>query len=143
MSLTLPGRHPRHRAVDRAAALDTECRRLKAVITGADEVFDRLRTRAREAEIVTRCTLARIDERHAETVEQMQREIDELRRRLDVAVLAEAAVTQTQPWPTITQRFEGGSPVRLGVALDDTVRIPVHDPAHIPAWATAETQPAA
>lgn len=134
-------RRPRHRAVDRAAALDTECRRLKDAVVGMNETFDRLRTRAAEAEIVAACTLvdlddvtvarnelaaalARIDDRHAEVVEGMQREIDDLWRRLEIGAQAEAAATETQAYPVITQRFEHGSPIRLGVALNDATRQP-------------------
>lgn len=40
--------------------------------------------------------IARIDERHGETVRELEAQIAELKRRLDVGVLAESVVTTTQ-----------------------------------------------
>jgi hypothetical protein len=46
--------------------------------------------------------IERIDERHGEVVRGLEQQIAELERRLNVGVLAETAVTQTQPIPAIT-----------------------------------------
>jgi hypothetical protein len=66
--------------------------------------------------------IARIDERHAETVRGLERQLDELRERLDIGVKAEHVIAQTQEIPVST-------PV-----------LPLHqspqaNPAHAPAWA--------
>jgi hypothetical protein len=47
-------------------------------------------------------TIARIDERHGETVRGLEDQIADLERRLDIRTLAEAAAAQTQPITVIT-----------------------------------------
>lgn len=85
-----PGRAARkHRAVD-------EVDRQLTLRAGADLLIKGLRLQldeqeARHAEVVTR-----IDERHAQVVRDLKRQVEELQRRLQIGVLAEAAATQTQ-----------------------------------------------
>lgn len=60
-------------------------------------------------------TVARIEARHTEITDEMQREIDDLTRRLEVQVLAEAAASQTQEIDAreIQARFADGRVVSL------------------------------
>lgn len=60
-------------------------------------------------------TIERLDERYVETVTEMQREIDGLKRRIQVGVLAEAAAAQTQEIDasSIRARFASGPVVSL------------------------------
>lgn len=59
--------------------------------------------------------VARIEARHTETVDEMQQQIDDLTRRLEVQVLAEAAASQTQEIDAreIQERFADGPVVSL------------------------------
>lgn len=60
-------------------------------------------------------TVDRIEARHAETVDGMQRQIDDLTRRLTIGVLAEAAASQTQEIDarSLQARFADGPVVGL------------------------------
>ena len=79
-------------------------------------------------------TVARIEARHAEVIAEMQREIDDLTRRLDVGVLAEAAASKTQEIDAreIQERFADGPVVSLHHSPQAA------DPAHVPSWAKPE-----
>lgn len=90
-------------------------------------VKERLRQEAEVAAAQMRVeydeAIGRIDERHGETVRELEAQIAELQHRLSRDVLAESVVTQTQEIPVIT-------PV-----------LPLHqapfatNPAHVPSWA--------
>jgi predicted nucleic acid-binding Zn-ribbon protein len=60
-------------------------------------------------------TVARTDARHAEIVAEMQQQIDDLTRRLNVGVLAGAAASETQEIDAreLQDRFADGSVVSL------------------------------
>ena len=75
--------------------------------------------------------VARIEARHTATVAEMQREIDDLTRRLEVQCLAEAAASKTQEIDAreIQARFADGPVVSLHHSPQAA------DPAHVPSWA--------
>lgn len=91
MSLTFPTlrRQPKHRAADRLASLEPEYRRIKAVVVGSDAVFNQLRERAAEAEIVAACTLRDLEDVTKER-DELAREVADLRARLAPLEAAEA-----------------------------------------------------
>lgn len=83
---------------------------------------DEAEAKATAAEKALTETVARIDKRHGEVVEDLEQQLAALHRRLDIACKAETAVTKTQPIPIIT-------PV---VPLHQS---PLANPAHVPATA--------
>lgn len=105
-------RHPQHRAVD-------EVERQLILRAGADLLIKGLRMQLEEQAVRHAETIRRIDERHAEVVEGLEHQIRELKRRLAVRALAEAAAAETQPIPVIT-------PV---LPLHQS---PLANPAHVP-----------
>ena len=82
-------RHPQHRAVDAVE-------RQLILRAGADLLIKGLRQQLDEQEARHPEVIARIDERHAETVRGLENQIAELERHLQVRVLAEAAAAKTQ-----------------------------------------------
>lgn len=81
-------------------------------------------------------TIARIEEHHGETVRGLEAQITRLERRLEIGVLAEAAVTQTQEMEIpadLRERFAEG-PV---VALNQTPMARCR-PDHVPGWVKDE-----
>ncbi|GHH87918.1 hypothetical protein [Streptomyces capitiformicae] len=131
--LGLLDRPPRkHRAVD-------EVERQKGMRAGADRLIQALRLQLEDQDLAHAEVIARIDARHAEVVDGMQRQIDDLRRRLDIACKAETAVTKTQELSVDEIRQHCIKPVPLH--LSPMAR---RDPAHVPAWAHRdEPEPAA
>jgi hypothetical protein len=75
---------------------------LQCKLAGAQLLIKGLRLQLEDAEDRHAETIARIDERHGEVVRGLEQQIAELERRLNVGVLAETAVTQTQSIPVIT-----------------------------------------
>ncbi|MEU3826510.1 hypothetical protein AB0F36_14495 [Streptomyces sp. NPDC029080] len=141
MSLTLPGRRERparkHRAIDRLAAAEQELAELRSQLADADALIMRQAIRCGELETgngelaerlqTTQDALINVGrdrdalERH---LGELEKQIADRDRRLDVQALAEAAATETQPIPVIT-------PVPLHRAPFATV-----DPGRVhPAWA--------
>ncbi|MFG3660290.1 hypothetical protein [Streptomyces sp. NPDC047706] len=84
----------RHRALDEVA-------RQHALRAGADLLIKALRQQLDDQEITHADVVTRIDERHAEVVAELQRQIAELKRRLDISAKAQAAADQTQPIPVL------------------------------------------
>ncbi|MFB6593975.1 hypothetical protein [Streptomyces diastaticus] len=75
---------------------------------------------------VTRAELAQAEQ----AVRDRGRRIADLERRLAVGVRAEHVIADTQPCPTVADRFEHGPVRRLGASpLADTVEIPRPDAA--------------
>lgn len=101
----------RHRAVDEVA-------RQKAMRSGADLLIMGLRLQLQDQEAKHAEVIARIDERHGETVRGLEQQIADLERRLNVGVLAEAAAAKTQEIDvrSLRERFETGDVRRLGAA---------------------------
>jgi hypothetical protein len=67
-------------------------------------------------------------------VRDLENQLADAERRLDIRRFAESVVTQTQPIPVITERFDSGPVVRLGAspqAVTDPGRVP-------PTWARTE-----
>lgn len=89
------GLFDRSRPVGRHRALD-EIDRQQALRAGADLLIKALRQQLEDQEIAHAETIARIDERHAEVVEQLQWELAEARQRIAIASHAETVVTKTQ-----------------------------------------------
>lgn len=87
--LERPVRKPRRRAVD-----EVEWLRQKKV--WADLMIKTLRVQLDDAEARHAEVIARIDERHGETVRGLERQLHELQWRLDIACKAETAVAKTQ-----------------------------------------------
>lgn len=87
--ITRKQRHPQHRAVD---ALDRQI----ALRAGADLLIRGLRLQLEDQELRHAEVIARIDQLHAEVVDGLERQIEELERRLNRDVLAESVVTKTQ-----------------------------------------------
>ncbi|MFM9589820.1 hypothetical protein ACKI1J_15145 [Streptomyces scabiei] len=112
----------RHRAVD-------EVERQKGMRAGADLLIQALRLQLDDQDREHEQTVARIDARHAEVVDGMQRQIDELQRRLDIACKAETAVTQTQEL-SVAEILRHCTPVPLHEARDAGLLGPVTDPGH-------------
>jgi hypothetical protein len=75
---------------------------LQCKLAGARLLIKGLRLQLEDAEDRHAETIARIDERHDEVVRGLEQQIAELERRLNVGVLAETALTKTQPIPVIT-----------------------------------------
>jgi len=115
-------RKPKHSAV-------VEVERLRKLLAGAELLADGLRLQLDDQDHKHAETVRRIDERHGEVVEGLERQLAELQRRLDIACKAESAVAITQPIPVIT-------PV-----------LPLHqsplaktNPTHVPAWAVPDNE---
>jgi len=89
-------RHPQHRAVD-------EIDRQRTLRAGADLLIKGLRLQLEEQEAQHAEVVARIDERHAATVRELEDRLADLQRRLDVRTWAEAAAAKTQEIPVITR----------------------------------------
>lgn len=128
MSLTIPWRRerPRHRAVDKVAELREENRRLLTRQMAADDFFailiadrqdvyaawefaEQRRQEAEQAAASLRSeldealeTVQRIDDHYNATIKQLERDLAESGRRLEVGVLAEAAAARTQEIPVIS-----------------------------------------
>lgn len=112
---------------------------LNCMLAGARLLIQGLRLQLDDKDDEHEATIARIDARHAEVVDGMQRQIDDLQRRLDIACKAETAVTATQELSVDEIRQHCITPVPLH--LSPQAR---RDPAHVPAWAQRdEPEPAA
>lgn len=109
----------KHRAID-------ELERQRALRAGADLLIRGLRLQLDEQERRHMEVIARIDARHAEIVEGLERQVAELEHRLNVASLAESAAATTQEIPIEEIRRH------LVVPLHES---PLANPAHVPAWA--------
>ncbi|WP_405673145.1 hypothetical protein [Streptomyces sp. NBC_01530] len=114
-------RHPQHRAVD-------EVERQQILRAGADLLIKGLRLQLEEQEARHAAVVARIDERHGETVRGLERHIAELVRRLELRSLTENVVTRTQELSLDEIRKHCTTPV---MPLHQS---PLADPAHVPAW---------
>ena len=117
-------RKPKHRAID-------EVERLKLHKTWADLLIASLKVQLDDLAHEHAETIARIDERHAEVVRGLEAQVARLERRLEVGVLAEAVVTETQELDVraLQERFADG-PV---VALNQTP-MARRSPGHVPGW---------
>jgi hypothetical protein len=116
---TRPAR--KHRAAD-------EVERLKFLLGGANALIKGLGVQLDDQEREHTDTVARIDERHAETVRGLEQQIADLEHRLTIGVLAEHVVAKTQEIPGEQIRQMCATPVPLH-------QLPMANPAHVPAWA--------
>ena len=82
-------RKPKHRASD-------EVERLRHRLAGADLLLAGYRVQLDDKDREHAETIARIDERHAETVRGLEQQVRDLQWRLDIACKAETAVAKTQ-----------------------------------------------
>src|SRR5690606_33817520 len=82
----------KHRAPD-------EIERQKMLRAGAELLIKGLRLQLEDQERQHAEVIARIDARHAEIVEGLERQVAELERRLQIGVLAESAAATTQEIP--------------------------------------------
>lgn len=89
-------RRTRHRAPDEIA-------RLQFLLFGANLCIKGLRLQLDEKDRKHAAAIARIDEQHDAEVRQLQNELADVERRLDVRTWAEAAAAKTQEIPIITQ----------------------------------------
>ncbi|MFJ9740879.1 hypothetical protein [Streptomyces sp. NPDC101166] len=103
-------RHPQHRAIDKVERLEVLLAGAKALIKGLGVQLDE-QARAHEE------TVARIDARHAETVRGLEEQVAELQRRLNVRVLAEHVIAQTQEIP-VAALWEARADGLLGPVTD-------------------------
>ncbi|MGW3491941.1 hypothetical protein, partial [Streptomyces sp. NPDC001054] len=124
--LTGPGRHRSADAVSRlraeVAALEARAVEqesyivvLEADVARADlqrRSAEEAREAAEERERVTAGHLAQAEQ----FIRQQREQIAELTYRLEVGVRAETIVAQTQPIPTLTERFEKPPVLRLGAS---------------------------
>lgn len=122
-------RKPKHRASDEVERLRLKKTwddlRIKALTVQLDDLH------REHAEVI-----ARIDERHGEVVRGLEAQIARLERQLEIGVLAEAVVTQTQEMEIpadLRERFAEG-PV---VALNQTP-IARRRPDNVPSWVKDE-----
>lgn len=114
---------------------------LQCKLLGAQLLIKGLRLQLDDKDQEHEAAVARIDERHAEVVRGLEDEVAELRRRLDIACLAETAVTRTQeisldeirrhcvkPVPLHQAPFATTNPGRVRPSWardeDDTVPVP-------------------
>lgn len=103
-----------------------EIERQKMLRAGADLLIKGLRLQLEDQAREHAEVIARIDARHAEIVEGLERQIAELERRLNIASQAESAAATTQEIPIEEiQRH-------LVMPLHES---PLANPAHVPAWA--------
>ena len=127
-----PARKPprtRHRAVD-------EVERQQALRFGADLLIKGLRLQLEEQEAAHREVIARIDERHAEIVRGLERQIADLERRLDIGVKAEHVVAKTQEIEIprdLRDRFAAGAVLALNQSP-----LTRQSPVHVPGWVKDE-----
>ncbi len=115
--LDRPARKPRHRASD-------EVERLQFLLAGARQLIKGLHLQLEDKDREHEQVIQRIDERHAETVRGLERQIAELQRRLDIGVLAQAAADETQEIPILT------AVMPLPEAAAAGLLGPVTDPGH-------------
>lgn len=112
---------------------------LQCKLAGARLRIQIMRVQLDDQDLAHAEVIARIDARHAEVVDGMQRQIDELQRRLDIACKAETAVTRTQELSVDEIRQHCIKPVPLHQSP-----MARRDPTHVPAWAQRdEPEPAA
>lgn len=109
----------KHRAPD-------EIERQKMLRAGAELLIKGLRLQLEDQERQHAEVIARIDARHAEIVEGLERQVAELERRLQIGVLAESAAATTQEIPIEEIRRHCVMPLHES---------PLANPAHVPAWA--------
>lgn len=126
----------KHRLVDRLSELAAENAALKAeagkvadsIQRGIHDATELADARAHIADL--EATLTRIDGQHAQALADKDRQIAELRRRLDIAVKANAAAHETQGMDVATLPIPTAQPrhrpvVRLGASpLADTQPVP-------------------
>lgn len=84
----------KHRAPD-------EIERLRFLLDGANLCIKGLQVQLDDQDRKHAAAIARIDEQHDAEVRQLQGELADAERRLDVRTLAEAAAAQTQEIPVI------------------------------------------
>lgn len=124
-------RKPKHRASDEVERLRLKKTwddlRIKALTVQLDDLH------REHAEVI-----ARIDERHGEIVRGLEAQIARLERQLEIGVLAEAVVTETQELDVraLQERFADG-PVR---ALNQTP-MARRQPNHVPGWVKDQPKP--
>lgn len=96
-------------------ALTTQVDGLKAERDQLQEQLDEAGIDLSGARVDHAQTVARIDARHTEIVAEMQQHIDDLTRRLEIGVLAEAAASKTQEIDAreLQARFAEGPVVSL------------------------------
>jgi hypothetical protein len=85
----------KHRAVD-----DNE--RLRFLLFGANLCIAGMRVQLDDQERKHAAVIARIDEQHGQIVRQLENQLADAERRLDIRTWAEAAAAKTQPIPVIT-----------------------------------------
>ena len=97
------------------AALATQVDELKTERNQLQDQLDQAGIELSGARVDHAETVARIDARHAEIVAEMQQQINDLERRLEVGVLAEAAASKTQEIDAreLQARFTEGPVVSL------------------------------
>lgn len=109
----------KHRAVD-------EVERLQTLLTGANILIAGMQVQLDDKDREHAETVKRIDERHAEVVEQLQSELAAAERRIAIACQANAAADQTQEIPILA-----------APAVMPLHRSPMaarRNPDHVPGW---------
>lgn len=126
-------RKPKHSA-------PVEVDRLRHLLNGAHQLIAGLHLRLADLEHQHREVVARIDERHGEIVRGLEAQVARLERRLEISVLAEAVVTETQEIDVraLQERLAEG-PVRTLNQSPQARR----NPGHVPGWVKDQPEPAA
>lgn len=102
---------------------------LQCKLIGAQLLIKGLRLQLDDKDREHEATIRRIDERHAETVRGLERELKEHRERLSIACKANAAADQTQEIdPELVQRM-CAKPVPLHQSP-----MARRNPDHVPGW---------
>ena len=94
----------KHRAPDEIERLNAELEDRDHKLAGARMLIKGLHLQLEDLEGKHAEVIARIDERHAETVRGLERELAEAHRRLDIACRANAAADLTQELDTSNLR---------------------------------------
>lgn len=116
-----PTHRSRHRAVD-------EVDRQRGLRVGADLLIKGLRLQLDEAEARHAETIARLDERYTATIRQLEAELADAKRRLELRNWADSVVTKTQEIDPDQVRRHCVMP--LHQARDAGLLGPVLDPGH-------------
>lgn len=121
---------PRHRASDEVGRLRHQLAGAEIYMAGQRVQIADLeaeRDNANERRDIAEKALAQAEE----VIRLRDREIDDLKRRLDIGVKAEHIVAKTQELDlrTLQERFETGPVRRLGASP-----LAATHPAHVPAW---------
>lgn len=113
---------------------------LQCKLTGARMLIKGLRLQLDDLAREHADVIARIDERHSEIVRGLEAQITRLQRQLEVGLLAEHVVTETQELDVraLQERFADGPVVTL-----NQTPMARRDPGHVPGWVKDQPEPAA